>query len=276
LKSFWRRETPISVRGTLASPGAPPPTPTSSNGSGAFLLTIRCSALRRYGWRPQPPGPQQSPLRRPADLLPMYRPLRRHRRRPGPSFRPPAWTSQWSGVATRCGGFRSNPPSSRPTPRPTSRPPSMATGKSGSPGLASTRTSMPMWRAVIRTWACGRAPSVHISSTRSGNSSIRPTPVANMPPGKSAYSSAGPARDAPPSPLRVGPDVVLPCDESYALGGIRGGGNRSGTVFRLMGTSAAAPQLARYVADPPIPPVRQPTTTQIERRKRGRGNVDPP
>jgi hypothetical protein len=93
---------------------------------------------------------------------------------------------------------------------------------------------------------------------------------------KSAYSSAGPARDAPPSPLRVGPDVVLPCDESYALGGIRGGGNRSGTVFRLMGTSAAAPQLARYVADPPIPPVRQPTTTQIERRKRGRGNVDPP
>ncbi|WP_213287739.1 hypothetical protein [Bradyrhizobium sp. sGM-13] len=93
---------------------------------------------------------------------------------------------------------------------------------------------------------------------------------------KSPYSSAGPARNPPPPPVRVGPDVVLPCDESYALGGIRGGGNRSGAVFRLTGTSAAAPQLARHVADPPIPPARYPPTTLKEKRKRGRGNVDPP
>jgi len=93
---------------------------------------------------------------------------------------------------------------------------------------------------------------------------------------KSAYSSAGPARNAPPPPIRIGPDVVLPCDESYALAGIRGGGNRSGTVFRLEGTSAAAPQLARHITDPPIPPPHDPPTTLNERRKRGRGNVDPP
>src|SRR4029079_18088890 len=76
---------------------------------------------------------------------------------------------------------------------------------------------------------------------------------------KSPYSSAGPARRGPLT-LRVGPDFALPCDESYALQGIRAGGNRSGSVFRLIGTSAAAPQLARHVADPPPPsPHRVPT-----------------
>jgi hypothetical protein len=61
---------------------------------------------------------------------------------------------------------------------------------------------------------------------------------------KSTYSSAGPARHGP----RVGPDNVLPCDESYALEGIRAGGTRSGSVFRLIGTSTAAPQLGRQAA----------------------------
>jgi hypothetical protein len=93
---------------------------------------------------------------------------------------------------------------------------------------------------------------------------------------KSAYSSAGPARNVPPPPIRVGPDIVLPCDESYALGGIRGGGNRSGAVFRLKGTSAAAPQLARHLADPPLPPVHHAPTSLKEKRKRGSGNLDPP
>jgi len=92
---------------------------------------------------------------------------------------------------------------------------------------------------------------------------------------KSTYSSAGPAR---PGPLvhRVGPDYVLPCDESHALQGIRAGGTRSGSVFRLIGTSAAAPQLARHIADPPIPPPHDVPGTLKERRKRRRGNVDPP
>jgi hypothetical protein len=66
---------------------------------------------------------------------------------------------------------------------------------------------------------------------------------------KSSYASAGPARGGP----RIGPDFALPCDESHALQGIRAGGNRSGGVFRLVGTSAAAPQLARYVGRAAIP-----------------------
>jgi hypothetical protein len=90
---------------------------------------------------------------------------------------------------------------------------------------------------------------------------------------KSRYSSAGPAR--PTSP-RVGPDYVLPCDESYALQGIRAGGNRSGSVFRLIGTSAAAPQLARHFADPPIPPAIKKPVPPDERYKRGDGNLEPP
>jgi hypothetical protein len=92
---------------------------------------------------------------------------------------------------------------------------------------------------------------------------------------KSTYSSAGPAR---PGPLthRVGPDYVLPCDESYALQGIRAGGARSGTVFRLIGTSTAAPQLARHIADLPIPLAHDIPGTPIEQYKRGDGNMDPP
>ncbi|WP_108515423.1 hypothetical protein [Bradyrhizobium algeriense] len=96
---------------------------------------------------------------------------------------------------------------------------------------------------------------------------------------KSRYSSAGPAR---PGPLtrRYGPDYLLPCDESYALGGIRAGGNRSGAVFRLTGTSTAAPQLARHIAKPPA---QFPQATDVpspgdyvEIEKRGGGNLEPP
>lgn len=92
---------------------------------------------------------------------------------------------------------------------------------------------------------------------------------------KSRYSSAGPAR---PGPLarRYGPDFLLPCDESYALRGIRAGGNRNGAVVRLTGTSAAAPQLARHVADPPLPPAHDVPGTPSEQYKRGGGNFEPP
>ena len=93
---------------------------------------------------------------------------------------------------------------------------------------------------------------------------------------KSPYSSAGPARSGPTPPPRVGPDVVLPCDESYALGGMRGGGNRSDAVFRLRGTSAGAPQLARYVVRAAPLTVRDPPTSTAEENKRGDGNVDAP
>jgi hypothetical protein len=67
----------------------------------------------------------------------------------------------------------------------------------------------------------------------------------------SRYSSLGPSREGP----RKGPDHALPTDECAALPGIRGAGNRSAAVFRLVGTSAAAPQLARLQAraNPPGP-----------------------
>jgi hypothetical protein len=96
---------------------------------------------------------------------------------------------------------------------------------------------------------------------------------------KSRYSSAGPAR---PGPLtrRYGPDFLLPCDESYALGGIRAGGNRSGAVFRLTGTSTAAPQLARHIAKPPgqFPQATDVPSSgdYVEIEKRGGGNLEPP
>lgn len=73
----------------------------------------------------------------------------------------------------------------------------------------------------------------------------------------SHYSSSGPlreraasvARNADSGTLRTGPDYALPTDETYTLLGIRGAGNRSGGVFRLVGTSTAAPQLARLLAN---------------------------
>lgn len=89
---------------------------------------------------------------------------------------------------------------------------------------------------------------------------------------KSPYSSAGPARGG----SRLGPDFALPTDESCALQGIRGGGNRSGAVFRLTGTSTAAPQLARDVTDAaPLQPTNIPGTPS-EIGKRGGGNLAPP
>jgi hypothetical protein len=92
---------------------------------------------------------------------------------------------------------------------------------------------------------------------------------------KSSYASAGPARLGPLS-HRLGPDFVLPCDDSYALEGVRAGGTRSGAVFRLIGTSAAAPQLAREVANPPLPAATDIPNSPEEVAKRGGGDLEPP
>ena len=91
---------------------------------------------------------------------------------------------------------------------------------------------------------------------------------------KSTYSSAGPARRGPLK-RRHGPDFVLPCDESPALAGIRARGNRSGTIFRMVGTSTAAPQMARKLANnSPPAPTHKPASPD-ETAKRGGGNIDP-
>jgi hypothetical protein len=63
------------------------------------------------------------------------------------------------------------------------------------------------------------------------------------------YSSAG------PGPGAVGHDPLTsyPTDESGVLRGVRAAGSRSGSVFRLVGTSTAAPQLARWLLSQPDP-----------------------
>lgn len=74
-----------------------------------------------------------------------------------------------------------------------------------------------------------------------------PTALQRHPP----YASAGPTRGG----SRSGPDLALPSDQSVVLRGVRAAGTRSGSTVRLVGTSSAAPQLARYlVAGSPVPP----------------------
>ena len=96
---------------------------------------------------------------------------------------------------------------------------------------------------------------------------------------RSYYSSAGPSRDYPASMTRRGPDYLLPCDESYALSGILAGGTRSGSVFRLIGTSNGAPELARlfikHLSSSLPTPTHQPSTLP-EQEKRGAGDLPPP
>ena len=58
-------------------------------------------------------------------------------------------------------------------------------------------------------------------------------------------SSDGPAGGG----SRMGPDRFAPADESFALPGINVAGSRSGDTVRVRGTSFAAPQIARLLAD---------------------------
>ena len=60
----------------------------------------------------------------------------------------------------------------------------------------------------------------------------------------SRHAAAGPTRDG-----RVGVSLSYPSDVSDALRGIRAAGNRSGATFRMEGTSVAAPQASRDLAN---------------------------
>lgn len=59
------------------------------------------------------------------------------------------------------------------------------------------------------------------------------------------YSSAGPTEN----PARSGPDLSAVSDEGYALQGILASGTYSGSWVRLNGTSVAAPQVTRALAN---------------------------
>lgn len=63
-----------------------------------------------------------------------------------------------------------------------------------------------------------------------------------------AYSAGGPNPPAEPDGLTK-PDALLPSEGSKALPGILAAGSRSGGRVPMSGTSMAAPQLARFVAD---------------------------
>ncbi len=91
---------------------------------------------------------------------------------------------------------------------------------------------------------------------------------------KAAYSSEGPARGTPPG--RTGPDWALPTDETRIATGVPGAGNRGGAVFRLVGTSSAAPQLARHVANGFLPVSPVPPTPASWPQARGNGNLSAP
>ena len=69
------------------------------------------------------------------------------------------------------------------------------------------------------------------------------------------YSSAGPTRGP-----AVGPTCGAVTDQSRSLPGLLAAGTRGASVVRLVGTSTAAPQLARWVTNgkPPPGPVAGP------------------
>ena len=64
---------------------------------------------------------------------------------------------------------------------------------------------------------------------------------------RTGYSSQGPAAGG--RPVRSGPDTCAPTDVSHALRGIVASGTLTGQVVRVSGTSFAAPQVARRLAN---------------------------
>jgi hypothetical protein len=53
----------------------------------------------------------------------------------------------------------------------------------------------------------------------------------------------------PAVPDRQGPDAVAVCDDAPANNGVLAAGARSSSVFAMNGTSVAAPQITRWIAE---------------------------
>jgi hypothetical protein len=84
------------------------------------------------------------------------------------------------------------------------------------------------------------------------------------------YSSSGPSRGP-----RMQPDYACASDLSPAVPGLRAAGVRGGTVFRLIGTSSAAPQLGRILANGPTAPHRDPPPPPSYPVRMGQGRLRP-
>jgi hypothetical protein len=97
------------------------------------------------------------------------------------------------------------------------------------------------------------ALSVRVGSARVANLNRRTDDA--LPLAASTFSSAG-----DPENTRDGVDIAAASEVSHALPGVLAAGTRSGARLRLSGTSAAAPQFARWIAlelaRPGIPPLR--------------------
>ena len=116
----------------------------------------------------------------------------------------------------------------------------------------------------------------YVSSRGPARAAVNPAEVEPAAP----YSSSGPATHT-----ERNPDWALPTDESPYLRGVLAGGVRAGSAVRLTGTSAAAPQLARKLANgetiespdavpPPAGRPGSPVTTKNPRGRRvGHGRV---
>ncbi|HOB66335.1 hypothetical protein [Ottowia sp.] len=69
--------------------------------------------------------------------------------------------------------------------------------------------------------------------------------------------------NAPGNPLKIHPDRVRVTDESPVLRGLRAAGSRSGGTVRLVGTSSAAPQCVRILANgQPLPDNPRPSNAE--------------
>jgi hypothetical protein len=109
---------------------------------------------------------------------------------------------------------------------------------SASPSASSAEV---MARGSLSGIATGSKVEVAAGYVNSG----RPSNVVRKP---STYSSGGPSRVA----TCIGPHYAYPTDDSPVLYGRLAGGNRSGAVTRLVGTSFAAPMYALDLLDPSL------------------------
>jgi len=104
-------------------------------------------------------------------------------------------------------------------------------------------------RGTMNAIACGPTPQLVAGHSRNFSD-------LNTARTHARYSSAGPG----PNDIGRTPVTSYPTDESACLLGVRASGSRSGCVYRLVGTSTAAPQLARWLLSKPLPGPRTPPT----------------
>lgn len=123
----------------------------------------------------------------------------------------------------------------------------------GRPDETDTEGAWVLRRGTTNAISSG-ANTVRVGSVRIANLDRRAVP-SNGTIAASVFSSAG-----DPANPHDGVDIAAASEVSAALPGVLGAGTHSGSRMRLSGTSASAPQVARWIAQelarPGIPPLR--------------------